>query len=513
MPKRNPTLTPVDIFESLGNELSRTAYQPNINSYKPHPKQEIFHKAVDKKTRLYIGGNRSGKTVAGIVEDVWWLTKRHPYRKFPDRPISGRIVTVDFTNGVEKIIMPLLKQWIPPSELRGGSWTDAYSAQLRTLYFDNGSEVELMSYDQDLDKFAGTSRDFVHYDEEPPNDIYTECQMRLIDRKGCSWLTMTPVEGMTWVYDTIYEPGTKTNHERIEVIEVDITENPYLDKDEVRSAIDSIADEDERLARSQGKFVQLGGLVYKSFDPRIHVIDPIDPKQFVSPHYKQYLSLDHGFNNPTAVNWHAVDPTNKVITFAEHYERERIIDYHAEVIHARNKSHGRAPDINVCDPALAQRNAVTGTSIQTEYAIRGIGFLLGNNDVPTGVAKVNQYLTTFGEDGTPNWQITANCQNLIKEIVKLRWKTWASKKQRSQNNPYDQIHKKDDHACDGCRYFFTLMPELKPTQAIVPKLELPTIGGSSAVHPTKPRIDPNLTPQALSQPKTKWHRVDLNDEL
>lgn len=512
MSKRNPVLKIEDMFSAMGREIERTAESPNINAYKPHPKQEEFHKAVDKKTRLYIGGNRSGKTVAGIVEDIWWLTKRHPYRSFSSRPVAGRIVSVDFTNGIAQIIIPMLKQWIPPSELRGGSWSDAYEAQIRTLFFDNGSQVELMSYDQDLDKFAGTSRDFIHYDEEPPNDIYTECQMRLIDRKGCSWLTMTPVEGMTWVYDSIYEKGVDGDNPRIKVIEVDITDNPYLDKQEVEEVMATIEDEDERLARSQGKFVQLGGLVYKNFDRKIHVVDPIDPKLLNDPvKFEQYMSLDHGFNNPTSVHWHAVNQKNKVLTFDEHYEREKIIEYHAEVIHNKNRMHGRVPDIRVCDPALAQRNAITGTSIQTEYAIRGIGFILGNNDVPTGVAKVNQYLNTFAEDGTPNWQITANCVNLIREITRLRWKTWASKKQRGQNNPYDQIHKKDDHACDECRYFFTLMPSLAPIQAPPKETVIPAIGGNSAVSPTAIKVDKNLTPEALSQNKTTWHRVDLGE--
>jgi phage terminase large subunit-like protein len=502
---RNPNLNFADILTTMGEELQKSAHSPNINAYKPHPKQTDFH-AMDKRMRLYIGGNRSGKTVAGIVEDIWWLTKRHPYRTFGPRPIAGRIVSVDFHNGLNLIIIPLLKQWIPKSELRGGSWTSAYDTQMRVLNFDNGSTVELMSYEQDLDKFAGTSRDFVHYDEEPLEDIYTECQMRLIDRKGSSWITMTPVEGMTWIFDDIYEKATIEDHPRIGVVEVGTEENPYLDQSEVTAAMDLLSD-DEKDARAHGKFVQMGGLVYKKFDRNIHVIPAMDPLLLKGPEFKHYMSLDHGFNNPTSVHWHAVDRDNSVITFDEHYEREQIVEYHAAVIHDRNKAHQRIPDINVCDPALAQRNGVTGTSIQTEYAIRGIGFCLGNNDVPTGVAKVNQYLNTFNHNGQPNWVITENCHNLIREILRLRWKTWASKKQASNNNPYDQIHKKDDHACDECRYFFTLMPELKQATPKSIPTELPEIGGNSAVKAFG-RTDPNL---GKPIDKTVWSRVDLGE--
>lgn len=497
-----------DAFRDLAEGIARVADFPDINSYKPHAKQSKFHHS-SKRIRLYIGGNRSGKTTGGIVEDIWWLTRKHPYQRIPDRPIAGRIISVDFLNGIEKIIKPQLKQWIPPSQLRGNSWFSAYDASTRTLNLENGSFVELMSYDQDLDKFAGTSRDFVHFDEEPPENIYTENMARLIDRKGHCWITMTPVEGMTWIYDTVYEKGILGDR-NIDVVEVDMGENPYLDKTEVEEFLESLS-EDERNARGHGKFVQMGGLVYKSFSPQIHVIDQLDFAELRSKYYSHYFSLDHGFNNPTAGLWHAVDPDNVAITFDEHYEAGRIVEYHAGVIHSKNAEHGRIPDINICDPALAQRQGVTGTSIQTEYAIRNIGFALGNNDVTTGVAKVNQYLD-YGEEKKPSWYITRNCANLIKEIQRLRWKTWASKKQQSQNNPYDQIHKKDDHACDSARYFFSFMPELAPKKPMPTGTSpLPNIGGNSARDPMHVWTDPNLHPDVLGKPKTNWHVV-LNEE-
>jgi phage terminase large subunit-like protein len=498
----------VEAFRDLSESLVRVAAFPNINSYVPHAKQKRFHSA-GARTRLYIGGNRSGKTTGGIVEDIWWLTRKHPYQRIPDHPIAGRIVSVDFINGISKIIIPQLKQWVPPSQLRGGTWSEAYDAGDRVLNFQNGSFVELMSYDQDLEKFAGTSRDFIHFDEEPPSDIYTECKARLIDRKGRAWITMTPVEGMTWIYDSIYEPGI-LGSPKIDIIEVDMAENPHLDKGEIADFLDGL-DEDEKNARGHGKFVQMGGLVYKAFNPQIHVIDPIDPKDLLGRNYKHYMSLDHGFNNPTSVHWHAANRDNEVITFDEHYEAGKIIEYHAAVIRARNVAHGRIPDINVCDPALAQKQAVTGTSIQTEYAVRGIGFILGNNSVETGVAKVNQYLA-LREDGTPSWHITRNCANLIREITRLRWKTWASKKQQSQNNPHDTIHKKDDHACDECRYFFTLMPELKPIIPMPTKVPLPQVGGTSAKGPGPGvwNTDQNLT-RGHSR-ETDWE-IDFNNDL
>lgn len=527
-PSRRGKEKPIDslqgAFSELGSNLQRIAVSPDVNSYKPHNKQVMFHTS-DHYTRLYIGGNRSGKTTGGIVEDIWWLTGKHPYMETPNpsiRPVMGRLVSVDFINGIKKIIIPQLKQWIPPSQLFGGSWFTAYSESERVLTLENNSQLELMSYDQDLDKFAGTSRDFIHFDEEPPYDIYNECKMRLIDRKGRLWITMTPVEGMTWMHDDVYEPGI-LGDKNIKIIEVDMHENPHIDPEEIERATAGLSEE-EKQARIEGKFVQMGGLIYKKFKVATHVIPQVDFREFLdTKKYKIYMSLDHGLNNPTSVHWHAVDNDGNVITFDEHYEAGRIIEYHAAVIHSRNALHGRMPDVNVADPALAQRSAITGTSIFTEYAIRGIGLLPANNDVRTGIAKVAEY-TTPNANGVPTWHITENCSRLIWEIQRYRWKTWASKKQQHANNPYEEPHKKDDHAMDDCRYFFTLMPSLSWVHEEDPKQNLTEfmrnagaqIGSKGMADPWI-RIDPNLTPVALSQRAAQneqsiWREV-LNEEI
>jgi len=442
-----------DMFRKVAEDLRRAALAPNVFGYEPHSKQEDFHSAATNG-RLYIGGNRSGKTTGGVIEDIWWLTGTHPYIKTPPPPVRGRVISVDFVNGIEKIIKPQFAQWLPLSALKGGSWDKAYSKELRMLTLENDSTLEFMSYDQDLDKFAGTSRHFIHFDEECPQDIFIENKMRLIDTGGRWWITMTPVDGMTWVYDDLFLPGTKREDPNIHVTIVDMMDNPHLNVAEIDMQLSGLS-KDEKKARKEGKFVQIGGLVYQSFDTDVHVVEP-----FIPPlDWEWYASVDHGFNNPTAWLWHAVSPEGNVVTFSEHFEAEKTIDYHASVVHTRNASFGRSPDMYVGDPAMSQRNAITGTSIFDEYAQYEIPITPGNNDVQSGISRVQHYLAhTDGRN--PKWTITSNCQNLIREMSRLRWKTWANKRTANQNNKYDVIHKKDDHACDSARYFFTVMPTL-----------------------------------------------------
>lgn len=472
-----------ELFRGLSERLKLQAERPNIHGYVPHDKQIQFHSA-SRRNRLYIGGNRSGKTTGGIAEDIFWLTGRHPYRKVPQGGVRGRIVGVDFIQGVEKILKPEMMRWVPVSDLRGNSWSDAYDVQERTLHFENGSFVEFMSYDQDVDKFAGTSRHFVHFDEEPPEDIYHECMTRLIDTAGSWWMTLTPVMGMEWMYDDVYLPGL-TNDSNISVIEVDMTENPYLDQNEIQEYVKNLP-EDDADARIHGKFVRRGGVVYKAFEKKIHVVRSLEE---VPTSWELYASLDHGYNNPTAWLYHGVDSDGNVCTFAEHYESEMIVSEHAEQLKLINKSIGRDPGIYVGDPAIAQRQAVTGTSIQTEYAQNGIYITLGNNDVLAGINKINSYLS-HAPGRPPRWVITENCTNLIREIQKYRWKTWSSKKSERSNNKFDVPHKKDDHACDSARYLFSLMPDLTPIRR-VDAVPLPAVEFPEGRDITVPRFDKN----------------------
>jgi phage terminase large subunit-like protein len=490
-----------DFARTLHERTKQQAERPNIHGYKPHDKQIIFHSA-ERRHRLYIGGNRSGKTTGGIAEDIWWLTGKHPYRRVPQGGVRGRIIGVDFLDGIEKILKPEMMRWCPVSELRGNSWSDAYDVQERTLHFENGSFVEFMSYEQDVAKFAGTSRHFVHFDEEPPQDIYIENVLRLLDTGGSWWMTLTPVMGMEWMYDEVFLPGKQDPDSSIEVIEVDMTENPYLSAIEIVDTLKLIPEEDHD-ARKSGKFVRRGGIIYKAFDRKVHVIPALEniPKS-----WELYASMDHGFNNPTAWLWHGVDGDGRVITFAEHYESEMIVEEHAAQVKLINAVYGRDPGMYIGDPAIAQHNGISGSTVQQEYGLHGIHISLGNNEVLNGINKVNTYLK-YGPGRDPRWYITDNCPNLIREIQKYRWKTWSSKKSERANNKYDVPHKKDDHACDSARYFFTIMPDLTPVvQAESKQIEIP----ATTIDPYKPRFDKNIRKQKV---EGDWFIQSIDEQM
>lgn len=527
MPRAVTKFDQDEFLQTLRERLKEASRAPNIRKYQPHEKQYLFHCNLCQK-KLYIGGNRSGKTVGGVCEGIWRASCTHPYRPELNLvgPNRGRVVGVDFTQGIDKILIPQYKQWCPPSYLRGGTWDTAFDKGSRTLHFANKSTIEFMSYDQDLDKFAGTSRHWVHFDEEPPQHIFKECLARLIDTDGDYWITMTPVEGMTWIYDDLYEENVNVPDADVFVIEINTLENPYLKQSAIQTFVNSV-DSDDVTTRIGGAFVQQGGRVYKNFDPepgKLQVLkDEIDDPMAMFPKrdWTWLISLDHGLNNPTAVLWAAVNRDGFVVVFDEHYKAEWTIDQHAKFIQQRCKEHGRLPDLWVADPSIVNRNAITNTSVLDEYQKYGISWMQGNNDVRSGIIRVKRYFNPakmispkyshplftqdFSLKSAPvrefcRLRITPNCLETIKEAKKYRWKTYANKKLQYENNAYDLPHKKDDHAMDSLRYMIMTQPDLVGGESLVSNDELEQAMGKISFSQAVQVADPN----ELLDPTNPW---------
>lgn len=464
-----------DAFRSIGERLRKAAHQPNIHRYKPHPKQELFHKST-ARGRLFIGGNRSGKTVGGAVESVMYARKQHPYKRIPwETEIRGRVVTTDLVEGLYKIVLPEIRKWIPPSDLINGSWEDSWDKTLRTLTLQNGSFIEFLTYEQELVKFAGTSRHFTWFDEEPSQDIFMECRARLIDTRGDWWITMTPVEGLTWTYEQIYE----SKDPNIFVIEIEMDENPHISKEEIEDFFAHMSEED-MLARRKGQYVSTGGFIYSSFLTPENIIDPVTPP----PDWLHFAAMDHGFTNPTAWLWMAVDREGRIVVYHEYYKNKELINHHAKVVLETNRELKRTPAYYVGDPSIRNTDPITGTSVHLEYLEHGVPIVLGNNDPKAGILRVSRLLQGdfVQEKKFPKLFVTRDCVNLIQEMRRLRWATWKNKKDRFEKNPKEEQNKKDDHACDALRYGVSSRPEVDTGEFTPPTHAFPE-GASKSVNP------------------------------
>lgn len=466
--------------ELLLTGLKESATKPNIYGWEPNSEvQEAFHKSTHTG-RLFLGGNRSGKTVSGAVETVWRLLGQHPYQAVHPAPIRARGSAVDIEQGLNKIMLPEIRRWLPPSALLNGSWEDSYHKQGRVLTLRNGSTMDFLTYEMGVEKHAGTSRHWQWFDEEPPQFIYNEDLLRLVDVDGKWCMSMTPIEGMTWVYYDIVRPVLEEEdpavRDQVAVFQISTAQNKYV-KQEVLDNITRGMSEEEKLARKHGTFMAASGLIFPQFNEKVHVIPPVD----LSAACKRptISGMDHGLRNPTAWLWCVIDGEGRLIVVHEYYQAERTVKEHSDEI---KSFEGSIPGYNhwyrIGDPAIAQRSAISGGSIQSEYSENGIYIGLGNNDVNYGLNRVRQY---FENDGI---FICSNCIYLIKELRNYRWDTWATRKQAADKEAKDKPKKVKDHAVDTLRYIVASRPEdefVKPAG----NLYLP-FGGMSVQMPSNP---------------------------
>ncbi len=437
----------------LERELERRRPNANLANYntgaKVHLKQLEFHKCK-KRNRWVFGGNRSGKSECGAVEVVYMARGIHPYRE-NRKNVSGWVVSlskqVQRDVVQQKILHYLNPAWIEKVVMQSGSEGSPETGIIDFILIKNVfgglSKIGFKSCDQGRDKFQGTSLDFVWFDEEPPFEIYRECQMRVLDRRGDIFGTMTPLKGLSWVYNEIYLNASGSPEIWCEHMQWE--DNPFISKEEI-ALLSQTMSEEELESRKYGKFTALGGLVYPEFDPNIHVIEPFEVPQ----EWQDNISIDPGLNNPLSAHFYAVDYDGNVFVVAEHFEAKKDVAYHAKKIKAlaEKLNWHYAPNgmlSALIDSAASQRTLASQKSVVDLFYEHGI--LTNpkvNKDMFSGISTVKRYLKD-GE-GKTHLFIFKNCVNLIQEFKTYFW------------GDADLPIKKDDHALDELRYYLMTKP-------------------------------------------------------
>ena len=436
----------------IERELKKRRADDKLSGYnagrKKHRKQLAFHKCK-KRNRWVFGGNRSGKTECGAVECIWLARGIHPYKK-NKKDVFGWVVSlsqqVQRDVAQAKILHYLPKSWIADITMLSGRKDSPESGVIDQLKIKNAfggvSTIGFKSCDQGREKFQGSSLDFVWFDEEPPRDVYEECLMRVMDKKGEIFGTMTPLKGKTFIYNEIYL--NRRNNPEVWCEFMQWADNPFLSRAETE-LLEKSLDKTVLDSRKFGRFSQGAGLVYPEFDPAVHVIEPFDvPKE-----WQDCISIDPGLNNPLSAHWYCVDWDGNVYVVAEHFESGRDLDYHAQKIKSicadlgwKSDSGGRV--YALIDSAANQRTLSGQKSVAELFRERGI--MVDANvekDVFSGVSRVKSFLKGSGGG---KLYVFSDCVNMIEEF-----KTYCF-------GAGDMPVKRDDHCMDELRYYIMSRP-------------------------------------------------------
>jgi phage terminase large subunit-like protein len=203
--ERRRTRSKLDYFYPATGPLSRDKYGKHL---------EFFRLGKEFNERALLGGNRSGKSHAGCYEDALHLTGRYPDwwegHRF-DKAVNGWVC-----GDIGKTLRDIIQEKFlgPPgqSDLQGTGFIpedciikttprmgtpDAVESIFVKHVSGGTSVVQFKAYEQGRAAFQGTSQDFIHLDEECPEDIYIECLLRTTTTNGIIYLTATPLLGLT----------------------------------------------------------------------------------------------------------------------------------------------------------------------------------------------------------------------------------------------------------------------------------------------------------------------------
>lgn len=268
---------------------------------KAHDKQLLFHNNK-KRIRLFSGGNRSGKSTAGINELIWFATGTHPFQK-TKVPIKQIVILQDYETHCKTIFEPKLEEWAPQNSIQRIEKNQ--TGAIKKIWWKCGSVTDIFTHDQAIKVFEGGDYDLAWFDEPPPQKIFSAVWRGLTDRGGIAFITATPLFE-PWLFTKYKEWESDPENSLWWFCFVDSFANARnlgqgdieLGRKRIQEFINELP-EDEREARQKGQFIQLRGLVFKSFSRGTHLIKPFD----WPAHWPIWESIDPHPSKPSAVSW------------------------------------------------------------------------------------------------------------------------------------------------------------------------------------------------------------------
>ena len=315
-----------------------------LYKYKWHPVARAYLES-EANIRAIIKGNQGGGTITSMMDAALRLLGIHPVEKRnklsdPIRCVSKCLPKNDEDEENQQYVE--FMRLFPKEYVKRDLTTRNPHVIIRDPGAGADKKIEFLSKKQDLDAFMSVQRSAYYQDEEIERVKWDENQTRLLipgskGTGGDTTITLTPVKGLDWTYDSIWRRARKIIRSRticnkfgfpqIETRNIDSSieifcwatdDNPLMDDDTLKRHFFNIDDPDELAMRRYGVFRQVSGRIYKSFDEQIHKISwdkCWDPSVF--RYYWHFRMIDYHPSKPWFVSWVAVSPTHEWFVWNE----------------------------------------------------------------------------------------------------------------------------------------------------------------------------------------------------
>lgn len=438
--------------QALLDKLAMVKQDP-LRFYKPHPKQDLFHRAGAVKHRAVFAGNRFGKSQMGVAEDAAFLCGERPwYAKddparfagIPARPVKLLVITTDWDK-VDEIFtsergeMGKLWKLLPTGFVKHKKRN--HSGAIEMMEMANGSVVRfdtVKSFEVNPQGTESSDWDAIHVDEPCTEEQYKAASRGLIDRGGSDWFTLTPLRE-PWIYDRFFsredDQVLQTERKDFWAIRGTTYDNIYLHKEAIEDYELSLS-EDERTCRLLGVPLELSGLVFKEFSYSKHVYKEV-PKGWKDMHlppldWPTWVSIDPHPQTPAMVLFCAASPHGQLFFYDEIFQSLPLNELVAKVL---EKTKGRACSRISADPWIFTEHALTGQCIAREMAQMGLRVTKASKDLQGGIILAKQKL----RESDKIW-VSARLKNTLYEFAHYAW-----------DKRLNKARDKDDHAMECFR--------------------------------------------------------------
>jgi len=378
-----------------------------------------------------------------------------------------RIATDKFFK-IDSVIEPKINQFMPDGEIvRVRRSPQGYISKLHTK---DGSFIEFLTSEQDQMAWEGQDLDFFWGDEPMKRSHWIATKRGLLDRSGYAIFTFTPLIE-PWMKEDLVD---KSDGKQIEIFYgntrdnlFDIKGNPILREEDIRE-FEKMLTDDERETRISGKFFHLKGLVFKEFNPAIHVINDFKYEDG----YPVICVLDPHDRLPHHLIWAMVDRINDIYVMQESVKEGTIAEL-AALIKATEAHFGWRVVKRLIDPNFGRKPLLsTGLSVINELAKNKVVFTEANDNKEAGHLKVKQYLHYNSKlpldiNNKPKiYFVKDRVPRTIHSLQNYQYDEW--KGNSSDRDPKENEKPKDTHGSDALRYLCMSNPEFHMPQVYEP---------------------------------------------
>ena len=368
----DPKFTDV-LWEYEGSEIG-----PKIPG-QLHAKQVEALESTARNRFLY-WGNQVGKTTWGAVNFILWALGRHPTMQLWQPPLVlwASALTWELW---QDIILPELLTWAPKSRIVRAPQPYQQSPNRQILLrADNGTVSRIIgkSADQGRRLYQSARVHAFWADEEHPLAVWQEVQPRIARFGGVTITTMTPLLGLTWVHDDIYEPWKRGKRPDTFCSHAGLQDNPSIDPAEIdRLRREYAGDPAQLAARLEGRFMRPFGLALHLDPQKVFGEWTEEAVQHALRVQKwtQFCGIDFGHWRFAFIHL-AADRANRAHALGEYFSQREDLETRAKWIHEYLDRHGAPGETRIWGDAANPTDIVEINKefrrLKSPYRVRAV---------------------------------------------------------------------------------------------------------------------------------------------